>query len=212
MEQAQKILFEKLALLEGIGQNVPVIMQASEKTGQKPGLVLGAGLFLTALFMLMFSGISPVVSFCSVTYAGIMSIKAIDSDGKGDDAQWLSFWMVFGALDVAETFLPFVFWLIPYWSLIRAGFFLWLIRFNGAQIMNEQYLKPVLNEHRATIEEYLKKFQDRASSYAEAAKTAATDPNNMMKAAAFAQQAKAQVEQVVTNAPQDHVVVEEAAQ
>jgi receptor expression-enhancing protein 5/6 len=67
-----------------------------------------------------------------VIYPGLKSIRAIETKETGDDKVWLTYWMVFGLLTVAETFFGFIFFFVPYYAWIRVGFFVWLIEFNGA--------------------------------------------------------------------------------
>ena len=98
-----------------------------------PGLILSAILFLLAIITLLLNGFSIVVTSISVVYPGLLSIRAIESPNKDDDKYWLTYWMVFGLLNVSETFLFFIFYYIPYWNFLRLGLFIWLIKFDGAK-------------------------------------------------------------------------------
>lgn len=120
--------------------------------------------------MLLFKGLAVIVTAVSVVYPGLMSIRAIESKETSDDTFWLTYWMIFGALDVAETFLPFIFYCIPYWGLLRPLFFLWLIKFNGANTLYEQGMKPALTTYRPHIEEFMRRFSEGAQEAAAVAK------------------------------------------
>ena len=66
---------------------------------------LGGGLLLGALLFL-FVGVgaqlfSSLVGFAFPAYA---SFKAIESPGKDDDTQWLTYWVVFAVFSLLEVF------------------------------------------------------------------------------------------------------------
>lgn len=87
----------------------------------------------------------------TVIYPGLQSIRAIETHDKDDDKAWLTYWMVFGFIHVAETFLGFIFYFIPYWSWIRIALFVWLIQFNGAQTLFETVLRDFLRKNKDLI-------------------------------------------------------------
>ena len=108
-------------------------------------MILGGILFTAALLLLFLKGFAIVVTCYTVIYPGLLSIKAINSKGKGDDKTWLTYWLIFGLLHVAETFLGFIFYFVPYWFYIRIGLFIWLLQFNGCRILYDTVLRDLLN-------------------------------------------------------------------
>jgi len=50
--------------------------------------------------------------------------------------------MVYGTLQVAETFFGFIFYFIPYWDWLRLALFIWLLvpQFNGAKIIYDNVI------------------------------------------------------------------------
>ena len=133
MDQAKKVLREKTEIFDELAKKVPKLDEVSQKLNVNPGLILSAILFLVGLITLLLNGFSIVVTSISVVYPGLLSIRAIESPNKDDDKHWLTYWLVFGLLNVSETFLFFIFYYIPYWNFLRLGFFIWLIQFNGAK-------------------------------------------------------------------------------
>ena len=103
--------------------------------------------------------------------------------------------MVFGLLNVLETFFGFIFWIIPYWDWVRMGFFIWLLlpNFNGAKIIYESGIKPFMETNKDIIHEWINKLKSVASDAADEAKKAASDPTLIAKAAVAANQAQAAV-------------------
>ena len=103
--------------------------------------------------------------------------------------------MVFGLLNVLETFFGFIFWIIPYWDWVRMGLFVWLLlpNFNGAKVIYESALKPVMEKHKDLIQHWIEKAQNVATDAAKEAKEAASDPTLIAKAAVAANQAQTQM-------------------
>ena len=119
----------------------------------------------------------------TVIYPGLLSIRAIESATKDDDKVWLTYWMVVGLLNVAETFLGFIFWFIPYWSWIRVALFVWLIQFKGAQTLYQTVIREFLHKNKDLIQNFIKQTQDFAGDAAKKVAKEASDPNNILKAA-----------------------------
>ncbi len=136
-------------------------------------------MFLSGLVMMLFNGLTIVFMAGTVVYPGLMSIRAIESEQKQDDKYWLTYWMIFGLMNVAETFLPFVFYFVPYWFYLKPLFFLWLIKFNGAQILFESVLRELLRKYKPVLLELIKKATDKANKAQSDAHQAMMDPSNM---------------------------------
>jgi len=75
-----------------------------------------------------------VGAILSIIYGGYQSILAIESPGGDDDTQWLTFWLVQGAVLSVERF-----WLRPILSTVTMYYelklclLIWLMWFNGAE-------------------------------------------------------------------------------
>jgi len=154
MEKAKVGLKQKTAMFDSIGDKVPQVKKFAQDQGVNSGLFVAIGLVFFSLFMIIFHGFEIAITSYTVVYPGVASIRAIESKGTEDDKHWLTYWMVVGALEVAETFLCFIFWFIPYWGLIRFGLFVWLISFNGAEVMYG-ILKPIVKAHSKAIQAIL---------------------------------------------------------
>ena len=185
MDQALKVLSERTAILNPYGKQIPPVVDLARKAKVNEGLILGGILFTAGLLLMLFQGFTILLTSYTVIYPGLLSIKAINSKGKGDDKTWLTYWLIFGLLHVAETFLGFIFYFIPYWSWIRIGLFIWLLQFNGSRMLYDTVLRDLLNQHKDLIKDFISRTQSGVSKVAnEAAKEASSaiaDPNNMAK-------------------------------
>lgn len=81
---------------------------------QKEYLVLGLG---SILAIIVFFGIGAG-ALCGITgfvYPAYKSFKAIESKMKGDDQQWLIYWVVYAFFSVIESFSDFLLYWIPFY-------------------------------------------------------------------------------------------------
>ena len=58
-------------------------------------------------FYLVLKG-SSLFQYFSFAYPAYCSIQALESSSKGDDTQWLTYWVVFAAFSVIEYFADFI--------------------------------------------------------------------------------------------------------
>lgn len=126
---------------------VPAFIDVSAKAGVNPGLILAGVGSVGLLILMVLQGWTILVTAVTVLYPAVHSIRAIESPDEEDDKIWLTYWMVFGLFTVAETFLGFVFYFIPYWDWIRLAIFIWLLlpNFNGAKILYDGVIRNLLN-------------------------------------------------------------------
>ena len=76
------------------------------------------------------------------------SYKAIESEAKNDDTQWLTYWVVYSVLMIAESFADYsVFW-IPGYRFAKCGFIFWLAspRFKGALMLYDKCIRETLKK------------------------------------------------------------------
>lgn len=87
-----------------------------------------------------------------------MSFKAIDSADTKDDTQWLTYWVVFASFSIVENVMSFLVTWIPFYYVIKSGFFLWLYhpRFMGAGLVYKQVIKPFVMPYLQAFEQTAK--------------------------------------------------------
>lgn len=55
-----------------------------------------------------------------------MSFRAIESPGSADDKLWLTYWVVYGAFSIAEYFVDFILFWVPFYYMVKFCFLLYL--------------------------------------------------------------------------------------
>lgn len=184
MDQIVETLTERTAVLDGIGNQIPPLREWSKKSGFNTGLVVAAVLFVVGIITLFMQGWELAVLGLTVLYPSLHSIRAIESPSAAEKSEWLTYWMVFGSYHVIETFFGFIFWFIPYWSVLKVVGFLWMImpQSRGAKYIYEKFVCGFLAEHKETIRSYIEMVKAKTAEYTDEARKAATDPANMAAA------------------------------
>jgi len=59
----------------------------------------------------------------SYTYFSFSSCKAIDSEDKDDDTQWLTYWVVYAAFGIVEYFTDIILSWVPFYFLAKVNWF-----------------------------------------------------------------------------------------
>jgi len=70
------------------------------------------------------------------------SLKALKSEETTDDTQWLTYWVIFGLMMLAERVLPWLVYVIPLYYELKVVFLAWLIHMRGAQQVYEKAVNP----------------------------------------------------------------------
>jgi receptor expression-enhancing protein 5/6 len=104
---------------------------------------------------------TPVVQL----YAGLMSFRALQSDGLDDDKQWLTFWLLFSLFEFAAMVLNVLGGIIPFYVELKLGGLVFLGFFKGAQ-----YLYPILEPFLLQGDKMAAKYEALAKAKIEEAK------------------------------------------
>ena len=82
-----------------------------------------------------------------------MQSKAIESDNKDDDTQWLMYWVVFAFFSTAEFFADILCSWIPAYWLAKCLFLLWCMSgHNGAEKVYRYLICPWYHKHADKLE------------------------------------------------------------
>ncbi len=158
-----------------IGKKYAEIVEEKTKVNAEY-FVVGAGVLVAGL---LFNGlgakfISNVIGFTYPVYA---SLRAIETEDKSDDTQWLMYWVVFAGFCLLENFIGFIqFWISFYYPL-KVSFLLWCMipTYNGANVIYQTLIKPLFDKHGSAIDEALNSFSSKITS-ASSKKGASTKP------------------------------------
>lgn len=179
------------------------IVQISEQAGVPAiYLVLAGAVGASAIVYLIF-GAGLVCNLVGFAYPAYASFKAIESEGKDDDTQWLTYWVVYAFFNVIETFADFIVQYFPIYFPIKFGLLIWLFSPNtmGADFVYKNFLRVYLLQHEAAIDHYKSQVDAVINEGVEASAQVAGDVQEMVEEAVQ----EAQPEE----APQE--VVEESA-
>lgn len=85
-------------------------------------LVAGALLLILVFFGMGAGSLCNVVGF---VYPAFKSFQAIESKVRGDDTQWLIYWVVYAFFSIIEVFVDFLLYWIPFYYAFKLAFLLW---------------------------------------------------------------------------------------
>ena len=187
MDQVKASLHANTKILDPYAAMIPALVDGAQKVGVNPGLLLAAVGIVLILILMVVLGWTILITFITVLYPTVHSIRAIESSGKSDDKVWLTYWMVFGLINVSETFFGFVFACIPYWDWLRAVVFIWLLlpQFNGSKVIYDTVIRKLLDENKDLIQGWISKVSSAAADVKkqgiQQATAAASDPSLLVK-------------------------------
>ena len=159
MDQVKTTLRANTKILDPYAAMIPALVDGAQKVGVNPGLLLAAVGSVVTLIMMFLLGWTILITFITVLYPTVHSIRAIESANKSDDKVWLTYWMVYGLFNVAETYFGFIFSCIPFWDWIRLVVFIWLLlpQFNGSKVIYDSVIRKLLDENKVLIQEWISK-------------------------------------------------------
>jgi len=168
---------EKLATLRVKLDQIPAFHQAEDALRvPKEYIVLGGGVHFLAL---LFFGIGAG-SLCSIVgfvYPAYKSFEAIESKNRGDDTQWLIYWVVYAFFSLMEVFIDFLLYWIPFYYAFKLAFLLWamLPQTKGAKFLYDSFLREILKKNESKIDAALADAKKNASQVAVEASAATND-------------------------------------
>jgi len=139
-------------------------------------LAIGGGI-LTLLILVFGVGISSLSSLVGFVYPAYKSFQAIESKTKGDDTQWLVYWVIFAIFSILEVFVELVLYWIPFYYAFKLAFLLWamLPQTKGAKFLYDSFLKDFLKKNESKIDVALADAKKTASAVASDVSAAAKE-------------------------------------
>lgn len=73
---------------------------------------------------------------------------AIENKNKGDDIQWIVYWVLYTFFSLIETFQDFILYWIPFYFAFKLALLLWamLPQTRGAKFLYDNFLKDFLKK------------------------------------------------------------------
>jgi len=157
LENAKKSFDEMMLDAEQEMESWPLVVRLSTLTGiSKARIIFGTflAICLTILYTHGWETLANLVGFVYPVYA---SFKALGTKATDDDTQWLTYWIVYGCLQVVEEFTDAMFKYIPFYYSFKILFLMWcfLPQTQGAMIIFNRIISPILDRYEADIDEEL---------------------------------------------------------
>ena len=110
---------------------------------KKEYMALGFIAFPIILLLLM-GGANFIVDLVAYLYPAYASVRAIESEGKDDDTQWLTYWLVFSLFKLVEGVADSILQYIPFYFVIKITFLVWCFYpgVDGAKLVYESAIRP----------------------------------------------------------------------
>ena len=99
-------------------------------------------------------GATYITCALGVAYPCFMSFLAIESEGEDDDKQWLTYWVVFGILNIIDQFAGVILSFIPFYFFLKLCFMIFLMHPStmGALMVYNTYILPTMQGMETHIE------------------------------------------------------------
>lgn len=133
---------------------------ATTKVG-KVNLVMGF-LGFTAVWLAIGYGSPFLCDLIGFVFPAYLSFKAVESKDTKDDTQWLTYWIVYSYFGILEFFSDYILFWIPFYSLIKCSFLLWMVNYNGASLIYTRFVRPFLATREKMIDRVVDRVEDVA--------------------------------------------------
>lgn len=142
------------------------LSRIEEKTKVKKIYQLYGGIGLIAAWLILGHGAALLCNMIGFLYPMYMSVKAIESDAKEDDTQWLMYWVVFAFFSVFEFFGDILVGWIPAYWFCKCIFLLWCMsKLNGAEKVYRYIILPWFQKNVAKLDKALEDAKKVATDF-----------------------------------------------
>ena len=142
-----------------------ILQKVSDATGMPVKSLLQNSLILGVVLVMLGVGESYIVNILGVAYPCFQSFLALDSEGKDDDKQWLTYWVCFGFFNIIEQFAGIILRFIPFYYFLKLGFLIYLFHPStlGATTVYNTIIKPRIEQYQDSIKEIENQIKGKIS-------------------------------------------------
>ena len=140
--------------------------KGAAKIGVDPGLLVTGVMFVVIFLVAIGVCGNLLVSIVGFLYPAYRSFKALESDDKDDDTQWLTYWVVYAFFTVFDEMTSWILNLMPFYFMIKLVLMIWMFwpTTNGALTIYNTVLAPFLRKYQDKIDKHVdsveKKFDE----------------------------------------------------
>lgn len=124
--------------------------KGAAKIGVDPGLLVTGVMFVVIFLVAVGVCGNLLVSIVGFLYPAYRSFKALESDDKEDDTQWLTYWVVYAFFTVFDEMTSWILNLMPFYFMIKLVLMIWMFwpTTNGALVIYNTVLAPFLRKYQ----------------------------------------------------------------
>jgi len=147
-DNAKALFQEQIALLRVKLDQIPALQNIEDKLKVPKEYLVVAGSFLFLIVVFFGIGANTMCSFIGFVFPAYQTILAIENNNKGDDVQWLVYWILYSFFSLIETFQDFIIYWIPFYYAFKLAFLLWAMfpQTRGAKLLYDSFLKDFLKK------------------------------------------------------------------
>lgn len=176
-QQAHKFATGQVNALDAELNKYPMLRDLEAKTKvPKAYGVLGLG--FSAVFLIffnMFGLAQPISNLIGWALPAFLSVRAIESPQTNDDKQWLTYWVVFGLLNLAESMgiRAILYWL-PMYFVFKTLIIIYLMlpATRGAETLYFNLVRPLVGNVKARAQSSSTNPFNKAEGFSMAGTTA----------------------------------------
>ena len=135
-------------------EQIAIVKLFSDKYGIKSAFIVL--LACSPLVVYIFWGLAWafIVDFIGIVFPAYMSLRAVETDSKSDDTQWLTYWVVYSMIHILDEFKDIIFFWVPFYDFIMLGFIVWMVlpQTRGAFAVYHYVLRPLLMRYEKNID------------------------------------------------------------
>jgi receptor expression-enhancing protein 5/6 len=173
----ESVQIEGKQQIEGQTSNLPMVRRINEAmekywvfrfVEERAGISrLYQALFLTvcaAILGIYLIGLRKTSNTIAFVYPAYMSYKTLEANNYEDHLHWLTYWVVYGVLDIMHGVFDAIFYWVPYYEALKFAFLFWLFlpRTRGCAAIYNVFVRPILRSNEESIDNGLDAAGEKA--------------------------------------------------